>query len=56
MKMEKFIKKHKKELQEYIKREGGYIYNVNTREIELWINNDESLYQWAKSENVKFED
>ena len=44
MAIERFMKKHRKELQEIVKSKLGINNYINTEEIRLWINNDEDLY------------
>jgi len=48
MKLKDFIKEHREEIDNLTKSD---IKNDNER--RLWILNDESLYNWAKSEGVK---
>jgi hypothetical protein len=50
-----FIKEHKTELCEAINNKMGMdIYtNVSNAEIEMWLLNDEGLYNWARSEGVR---
>lgn len=52
MKMRDFIKEHKNELDECIRRVCPNC-RLNNRERELWIMNDEGLYRWARSEGVR---
>lgn len=52
MTMREFIKKNRKELDEAIKRACPNV-RLNDEEREAWINNDESLYNWARSEGVR---
>jgi hypothetical protein len=52
MNLREFIREHRKELDECIKR---VVPNArcNDEERRLWILNDEGLYLWAKSEGVR---
>lgn len=52
MTMTQFIKDNRQELDECIQRICPNCKR-NDHERRLWILNDESLYQWAKSEGVK---
>lgn len=48
-----FIKNNRKELDRLIRKAiGKEDYVLNDRERELWILNDEGLYNWARSEGV----
>jgi hypothetical protein len=48
MTMKEFIRKHRKEIDEATKSQ----YH-NDEERRQWILNDESLYNWARSEGVR---
>ena len=49
-----FIKENRSEIDEHIRKKcGGNIHQLNDRERRLWIDNDEHLYLWAKSEGVR---
>jgi hypothetical protein len=50
-----FIKEHKTELCEAINRQlgNGLYNNVSNAEIEMWLLNDEGLYNWARGEGVR---
>lgn len=48
-----FIKEHRCEIDEYIRKLCGTIHRLNDRERRLWLDNDEHLYLWAKSEGVR---
>ena len=52
MTLQKFINQNRKEIDNYIKsiNPGN---RTNDEERRLWILNDESLYNWAKSERVR---
>ena len=52
MKLTKFIKDNRAEIDRVIKVVCPGI-TLNDTERELWINNDEGLYLWAKSCGVK---
>lgn len=52
MKLTEFIRANKEEIDEAIKRVCPEA-RLNNTERELWINNDEGLYFWARSEGVK---
>lgn len=47
-----WIKKNRKEIDEYIKRACPNCTLFNDEERRLWILNDEGLYNWARSEKV----
>jgi len=52
MKLSDFIKENRDELDKYIQKQApGSPKTDNER--RLWILNDEKLYNWARSENVK---
>lgn len=50
-----FIKEYKSQLIEYINRKlsDDRTKLVSNNEIEMWLLNDESLYNWARSEGVR---
>ena len=50
-----FIKEYKSQLIEYINRKlsDDLTKNVSNSEIEMWILNDEPLYNWARSCGVR---
>jgi hypothetical protein len=48
MNLLEFIKKHRPEIDQLTKSQ-----YKNDEERRLWILNDESLYNWARSEGVK---
>jgi len=50
--MKQFIRKHRDELTEIIRRQVPNIGSINDEEREQWVMNDESLYNWAQSEGV----
>jgi hypothetical protein len=52
MTLNNFIKENRKELVEIIKAKGCPVSMIDNNEIALWVNNDEQLYLWAKSEKV----
>ena len=52
MKLTEFIRVNKEEIDIAIKRVCPEV-RLNNTERELWINNDEGLYLWAKSCGVK---
>jgi hypothetical protein len=45
----KFIREHRKEIDEFIltKNPG---FKINDEERRMWVENDEGLYNWARSE------
>lgn len=54
MGMRAFIRKNRAELDAAIRaalRRSDY--RLNDREREMWVLNDEGLYQWAKAEGVR---
>ena len=51
MSMKKFIGENKADLDAWIKRKAPS-QPINDSERRLWILNDESLYNWARSEGV----
>ena len=48
-----FIKENRDELTACIKRVCPNIGSLNDNDRRQWIENDESLYNWARSEGVK---
>jgi hypothetical protein len=48
-----FIREHRAELDECIRRICPNIGSLNDSDRREWIANDESLYNWAKSERVR---
>ena len=52
MTLKDFIKENRTELDQCIKSQCPD-QQINDRERRLWILNDESLYNWARSEGVK---
>ena len=52
MKIQEFIDKNWKEIEQAIRVEAGNLCDIDDDEMELWIMNDESLYNWARSEGV----
>ena len=55
MKIQEFIKENREELDQYIANALGRKTNPlpNDRERRLWIDNDEKLYNWARSYGCK---
>lgn len=51
--LKQFVRENRKEIDGYIKTACPNIGKLNDGERQLWIQNDESLYNWAKSEGVK---
>lgn len=51
--MRKFIVEHRKEIDEAILRANPRQNIWNDHERELWILNDEGLYNWTKRNGVK---
>lgn len=52
MTLRQFIRQYRQEIDMTIKSLNPNQNIWNDRERELWILNDESLYNWARSENV----
>jgi hypothetical protein len=55
MEIQEFINKNWKEIEQAIRVQAGHndnTYFMDNDEMELWILNDESLYNWARSEGV----
>ena len=48
-----FIREHRSEIDEYVRKLCGTIRRLNDHERRLWLHNDEHLYLWAKSEGVR---
>jgi hypothetical protein len=48
-----FIKEHRSEIDEHILKVWDTDVISNDRERRLWLDNDEHLYLWAKSEGVR---
>jgi hypothetical protein len=48
----KWIRENREEIDAYIKRVCANC-RLNDSERRLWVENDEGLYRWAKSEGVK---
>jgi len=55
MSIEEFIRKNQEELVENIRQSYPELDYNETEEIELWVWNDEGLYNWAMSEGVEDE-
>ena len=56
MKFKDFINKNWDEIEHYIRAElNSYSphNDMDFDELEIWVLNDESLYNWARSEGVK---
>lgn len=53
MTLKAFIREHRDELKECIRRVVGEGARIDDAEIRLWILNDEGLYRWARSEGVR---
>ena len=53
MTLREFIKQNKEELDNAIRRVNIGGEPLNNEERELWVLNDEGLYNWARSESVK---
>jgi len=52
-KMQEFIDNHRGELDECIRRAvSNPNFDIDDDERELWIANDEGLYNWARSEGA----
>ena len=48
-----FMRENRSEIDEHIRKQCGNDHQLNDRERRLWIDNDEHLYLWAKSEGVR---
>ena len=53
MRLRDFIKENREELDRCITRACPNVGRLNDKEREMWILNDEGLYNWARSEGVK---
>jgi len=53
MSMRNFIKEHKAEIDNFIRKYGTFTDSINNSEREQWILNSEYLYRWAKAYGVK---
>jgi hypothetical protein len=54
MSKREFLKQNRKAIDAAIRRKlNDENYQLNDRERELWLLNDEGLYNWARSEGVK---
>ena len=53
MTMQEFIDAHRGELDELIRKASDPNCEIDDRERELWIANDQGLYDWACSEGVE---
>lgn len=54
MRLAKFIQENRTLLKQHIREAlRDPDFPVDTREIELWIASDETLYRWAKQSGVK---
>ena len=51
--MRRFIRKNREAIDKAIRSACPNVGSLNDRERELWILNDEGLYNWARSEGVK---
>jgi hypothetical protein len=51
--MTKFIQANLKELCKYIREKNPGVPWLSKQEVRLWVLNDETLYNWARSEGVK---
>lgn len=47
-----FIRKNRARIDEVINAKGATI-EINDKEREMWVLNDEGLYNWARSEGVR---
>ena len=57
MTMRQFIREYKDVIDNYVEEKFGKDSMIRTNhERELWINNDEQLYNFARSKGVKFLD
>lgn len=54
MQLRAFLKENRTEIDKHIRNVvPNYPYSINDKDRTEWINNDEMLYEWAKSEGVK---
>ena len=53
MSLKQFIREHKEEINAYIKAKVGSDFIDTDNERKLWVLNDETLYNHAKSHGVK---
>lgn len=53
MTLRDFVKKHRAELDAFIKAQSKSIQSVNDKDREEWVQNDAGLYAWARSERVR---
>lgn len=53
MTMRQFIREHRAEIDEAIRRACPNVGTLNDADRQLWILNDEGLYNWARSQGVK---
>ncbi len=54
MSLTRFIREHRKEIDQAIERALGHNeFRHNDRERMLWVTNDEGLAMWAESHGVK---
>lgn len=54
MSKREFLKQNRKEIDNYIRKTlDRPDFSLNDRERELWLLNDEGLYNWARSAGVK---
>lgn len=51
--LRQFIREHRAELDAAIRRACSNVGTLNDEDREEWINNDEGLYNWARSEGVR---
>lgn len=53
MSKREFLRQYRKAIDDYIRKTINQPdYTFNNRERELWLLNDERLYNWARSEGV----
>lgn len=53
MTIQEFIEENRAELVSCIQNVIGPNFEIDDDEVENWVMNDESLYNWALSENVE---
>jgi hypothetical protein len=55
MSVREFVRLHRSELDQHISiaLKGNLIIKLNDSERELWVRNDETLYNWARREKVR---
>lgn len=52
MRLREFVKKHRADLDTFIRRKVPNCGTLNDAERAQWVSNDEGLYNWARREGV----